>query len=32
LLGRPMPEQQFMSLLHQRAAGQGRMLAAAGNG
>jgi len=29
LLGRPMPEQQFISLLHQRAAGQGRTLAAA---
>lgn len=30
LLGQPMPEEQFMSLLRQRAAGQGRALAANG--
>jgi EAL domain-containing protein (putative c-di-GMP-specific phosphodiesterase class I) len=29
LLGQPMPEQRFISLLHQRAATQGRQLAAA---
>jgi EAL domain-containing protein (putative c-di-GMP-specific phosphodiesterase class I) len=32
LLGQPMPEDRFISLLRQRAAGQGRALAAAANG
>jgi EAL domain-containing protein (putative c-di-GMP-specific phosphodiesterase class I) len=32
LLGQPMPEERFMSLLRQRAAGQGRALPAAANG
>jgi EAL domain-containing protein (putative c-di-GMP-specific phosphodiesterase class I) len=30
LLGQPMPEERFVSLLRQRAAGQGRPLAATG--
>jgi EAL domain-containing protein (putative c-di-GMP-specific phosphodiesterase class I) len=32
LLGQPMPEDRFVSLLRQRAAGQGRALPAAANG
>jgi EAL domain-containing protein (putative c-di-GMP-specific phosphodiesterase class I) len=32
LLGQPMPEERFISLLRQRAAGQGRALPAAANG
>jgi EAL domain-containing protein (putative c-di-GMP-specific phosphodiesterase class I) len=32
LLGQPMPEERFMSLLRQRAAGQGKPLPAAANG
>ena len=32
LLGQPMPEERFISLLRQRAAGQGRPLPAAANG
>jgi len=32
LLGQPMPEDRFVSLLRQRAAGQGRQLPAAANG
>ena len=32
LLGQPMPEERFMSLLRQRAAGQGQALPAAANG
>ena len=32
LLGQPMPEERFVSLLRQRAAGQGKALPAAANG